>query len=143
MADIIKEYSNDEITVVWKPNVCVHSTKCWRSLPGVFDPRKKPWVNMQGAGTEEIIKTVNNCPSGALSYRANSEGEAASEGNSAFPLEVKISKNGPYIVSGNFIIKDENDQPLKVEKKAALCRCGESKNKPFCDGTHRKVGFEG
>lgn len=144
MADIIKEYSNGEITVVWKPNVCIHSTKCWHSLPEVFDPRKKPWVNIGGAGTKEIIKTVSNCPSGALSYRVNSESAAeVSEENGSSPPEVKVLKNGPYIVSGHFIIKDENDQPLKVEKKAALCRCGGSKNKPFCDGTHKKIGFEG
>lgn len=76
MKEIIKEYTNGEVTVVWKPNVCVHSTKCWRSLPGVFDPRKRPWVNMEGGATEEIIKTVSNCPSGALSLRTNSQNAA-------------------------------------------------------------------
>lgn len=63
-----KHYSNEDITVVWKPEVCIHSTNCWRSLIRVFNPKKRPWVDMKGASTAEIIATVNKCPSGALSY---------------------------------------------------------------------------
>jgi len=71
-----KRYSNDEITVIWKPEVCAHSTLCWKSLLNVFDPRKRPWVNMLGATTEEIVETVKKCPSGALSLESlGSEGE--------------------------------------------------------------------
>ncbi len=62
-----KHYSNGEITVVWKPTLCQHSTKCWRGLLPVFDPRKRPWVNMQGAPSEQIRAQVAQCPSGALS----------------------------------------------------------------------------
>ena len=71
-----KRYSNDEITVVWKPEICAHSTNCWKSLLRVFDPRKRPWINMQGASTERIIETVKKCPSGALSIEpVEREGE--------------------------------------------------------------------
>lgn len=68
-----KRYSNDEITVFWKPEVCIHSTNCWKALLPVFDPRKRPWVNMAGATTEEIMATIDKCPSGALSYCANDD----------------------------------------------------------------------
>jgi uncharacterized Fe-S cluster protein YjdI len=68
-----KRYSNGEITVIWKPDVCIHSTRCWKSLLPVFDPRKRPWVNMDGAETERIIQTVQNCPSGALTSIWNSD----------------------------------------------------------------------
>ncbi len=61
-------YSNDEITVIWKPNVCIHSKLCWTHLRAVFDPFVKPWIHMDGATTERIIEQVNQCPSGALSY---------------------------------------------------------------------------
>ena len=71
------KYTNGEITVVWKPKTCIHSTLCWKGLISVFDPRVKPWVNMQGASTEAIIEQVNKCPSGALSYYFNEEGEKA------------------------------------------------------------------
>jgi uncharacterized Fe-S cluster protein YjdI len=63
-----KEYSNNDITVVWKPEMCQHSGKCFGSLPAVFDPRRSPWIVMSNGTTEEIIKTVNNCPSKALSF---------------------------------------------------------------------------
>ena len=63
-----KSYSNGEITVIWKPEVCSHSTNCWRGLLPVFDPRKRPWVNMAGATTDRIKAQIEKCPSGALSY---------------------------------------------------------------------------
>lgn len=73
MADkeIIKEYKNDEITVVWKPHVCTHSTKCWKGLLNVFDPRKRPWINMEGSSSERIMQQIDACPSKALSYIKN------------------------------------------------------------------------
>ena len=64
-------YSNDEITVIWKPNVCIHSKLCWTHLREVFDPFVKPWIKMDGATTEKIIEQVSQCPSGALSYEKN------------------------------------------------------------------------
>jgi uncharacterized Fe-S cluster protein YjdI len=66
-ADIIKRYSNGEITVVWEPSLCVHSGICARGLPKVFDPRRRPWVILDGFDTETIRHQVERCPSGALS----------------------------------------------------------------------------
>ena len=73
------KYSNDEITVVWKPDICQHSTNCWKGLIQVFDPREKPWIKMDGATTERIIEQVKKCPSGALSYFMNEKDENNSE----------------------------------------------------------------
>ena len=67
---IVKEYTNGEITVVWQPHMCTHSTKCWKGLLPVFDPRRKPWVDMNGASSEDIVAQVNQCPSGALSIKS-------------------------------------------------------------------------
>jgi uncharacterized Fe-S cluster protein YjdI len=66
--DIIKRYSNGEITVIWQPSLCVHSTICFRGLPTVFDPRRRPWVVLEGTDSETIVRQVEACPSGALSY---------------------------------------------------------------------------
>lgn len=63
------KYTNGDITVLWKPDVCRHSGRCVTQLPGVFDIHKHPWVNMQGASSEEIIAQVNKCPTGALSIQ--------------------------------------------------------------------------
>lgn len=68
-----KEYSNGEVTIVWKPDLCIHSGICARGLPNVFQPREKPWIKPQGATTQEIIDQVEKCPSGALSYYRNAE----------------------------------------------------------------------
>ena len=67
------KYSNDEITIVWKPEFCQHSGRCWSQLPEVFDYKKKKWVNPNGALSDDIIETVNKCPSGALSFFYNED----------------------------------------------------------------------
>lgn len=65
------KYPNDEITVVWKPDVCKHSGRCVTQLPGVFNTQARPWINMKGATTEDIINQVQQCPTGALSFYRN------------------------------------------------------------------------
>ncbi len=70
-----KEYTNGEVTIVWKPRICQHSGNCTRGLPQVFKPKEKPWINPVEASTEEIINQVNKCPSGALSYYLNKNPE--------------------------------------------------------------------
>ncbi|HVV55294.1 MAG TPA: (4Fe-4S)-binding protein [Mucilaginibacter sp.] len=71
MEDIIKKYDNGEVTVIWQPHLCAHSGNCVRGLPSVFDNKVKPWININGAGTESIIGQVRQCPSGALSFVMN------------------------------------------------------------------------
>ena len=76
MKDISKKYSNEDITIVWKPAICAHSTLCWKGEKGlkqVFNPMEKPWIKPEGASTEEIIERVNNCPSKALSFYYNKD----------------------------------------------------------------------
>ena len=74
--EIVKRYSNGEVTVVWKPALCIHSTNCFAGLPAVFDPRRRPWVNIRAASSDAIVKQVHRCPSGALSVlRNNAETE--------------------------------------------------------------------
>lgn len=68
-----KNYTNGEITVSWKSELCQHSAHCWKELIQVFDPRKSPWINMEGAASERIIQQVKRCPSGALTYSQNSD----------------------------------------------------------------------
>lgn len=141
MTDITKKYTNGEITVVWKPATCIHSAICFKGLPGVFDPRKRPWLTMEGASTEAIKTQIDKCPSGALSYYENAAGEAEEKTEVEFIVET--AKNGPLLVYGNITVKDHEGNETKKNKVTAFCRCGASSNKPYCDGTHRKIGFEG
>lgn len=68
------KYSNGEVTVIWRPSLCIHSAKCVRGLPLVFDTRRKPWIDAKAATTIEIVEQVKSCPSGALSFIMNHEG---------------------------------------------------------------------
>lgn len=142
--EIKTKYSNDEITVVWQPSKCIHSTICWKGENGlsqVFDPRKKPWVNMSGADSHTIMNKIDRCPSGALSYYKND----ASEEKPIVETETIIEPlvNGPLLVYGNVSIKKADGTEEKKSKLTAFCRCGASQNKPFCDGAHVKIQFEG
>ena len=145
MKDIVKKYTNGEVTVVWKPNVCIHSANCFHGLSQVFNPQKRPWVNMEGAGTSAIIEQVKQCPSGALTYYLNENTQKnqsiAGNGNSVFNIEVTV--NGPLMVHGDLSVKLPDGTITNKSKVTAFCRCGGSANKPFCDGTHRKNNFKG
>jgi uncharacterized Fe-S cluster protein YjdI len=138
--EIIKEYSNEDITVVWKPRTCIHSKKCWKDLIQVFDPRNKPWINMEGATTAEIKTQIEACPSGALSYRSN---KADDQEEVHLETKVEALENGPLLVYGTLNITNSDGTTDKRNKTTAFCRCGASQNKPYCDGAHIEAGFKG
>ncbi len=137
-----KKYTNKDITVVWKPNACIHSALCWHGLLEVFDPRKKPWINLEAADTERIIAQIEKCPSGALSWMQNEAGKPSVEQVDVETI-VETIPNGPLMVYGNIAVKDAAGNETHKNKVTAFCRCGASGNKPYCDGTHQKIGFEG
>lgn len=70
-----KEYSNGEVVIIWKPHLCVHSGICVKTLPDVYDPKARPWINAEGADSQALIDQINACPSGALTYRMEEKGE--------------------------------------------------------------------
>ncbi len=140
MSDVTKKYTNGEITVVWKPDVCIHSRLCWTQLGEVFDPRVRPWINMDGADTERIVEQVSKCPSGALSYfRNDDENQPASI---TADTKIEVMPNGPLLVYGNLKVKLRDGSEASKSKVTAFCRCGNSGNKPFCDGSHISAGFQ-
>jgi len=142
MTTIKKNYTNGDITVIWQPDLCIHSTKCFKGLPGVFDPQKRPWINMNEASTDDIRNQVEICPSGALSYFMN-DIKTKKDDKTGEKIKIEITDNGPILVKGPFIVKYKGGEEVREAKTTALCRCGASGNKPYCDGSHRKVGFEG
>lgn len=140
-----KEYSNGEITVIWKPEVCVHSGVCVKHSPEVFNPKERPWVKIEAADSEEIMRTVEKCPSGALSYKT--EKKTVEEPEVKIPdgvTKIEAMKNGPLVIYGEINIKNSNGSNKKIDSTTtALCRCGASDNKPFCDGSHSDIKFKG
>ncbi len=142
------KYTNGEITVVWKPDTCIHSRICWTELKEVFDPTKRPWINIQGSTTERMIEQVRKCPSGALSYFMNHEEASHTTQPDVVAEEAKITNilikpNGPILVNTDCHITHSNGETEIKKGSTALCRCGASANKPYCDGSHRKIDFKG
>jgi uncharacterized Fe-S cluster protein YjdI len=142
MKDSTRKYTNGEVTILWKPDLCIHSGNCFRGLGEVFNPQVRPWVNPMGASTERIINQVKKCPSGALSYYMNND---SPEGLVKVEAEtiVETITNGPLMVFGNVTVKDSSGTLTKKNNVTAFCRCGGSSNKPYCDGTHKKINFRG
>ena len=132
-----KKYVNGDLTIIWKPDVCIHSAICFKGLPGVFDPRVRPWVSPMGAGKEEIIDQIKKCPSGALSFEINSEIKNTME-NQEEITRITVANKGPYLIKGKYVFVDSDGKEEIKEGNIALCRCGASTNKPFCDGKHKQ-----
>jgi uncharacterized Fe-S cluster protein YjdI len=146
--DKAKEYTNGEVTVFWRSELCIHSANCLIELPDVFDSSRKPWININGASTKEIVRTINTCPSRALLYKLNIKAtrQPGKKKKKKTPSHARIEllKNGPALIRGNFIIRDSNKKKIRVNGDvAAICRCGGTTHMPFCDGTHKKIGFQG
>jgi uncharacterized Fe-S cluster protein YjdI len=137
--EIIKEYSNGELTILWKPRKCIHAAVCVKKLPKVYKPNDKPWIQIENATTEELKKQIKACPSQALSY------VVAGESSEEVHLETKVEalENGPLLVYGTLHITNSKGTKEKKNKTTAFCRCGASQNKPYCDGAHVKIEFKG
>lgn len=142
--NVTKKYTNGEVTIVWQPAMCIHSTLCWKGatgLPQVFNPRERPWIKPEGADTASIVEHVNKCPSGALSFYYNEQGDVKDVIESE--IKIEVTANGPLLVYGNIVLKDKDGKETRKSKVTALCRCGYSKNKPYCDGSHVSESFQG
>jgi uncharacterized Fe-S cluster protein YjdI/CDGSH-type Zn-finger protein len=149
-----RKYTNKDITVHWKPSRCIHATTCYKELREVFDPRKRPWVNMDGASTDKIIDIVRRCPTEALTYEWNEAGKVSDKAPASVPnqetrlreaanrpTEIRIMKDGPNVVEGDFTIIGSDGTKMKKWLLTSFCRCGASSEMPFCDGSHRVDNF--
>lgn len=140
MSEKTKKYESDEITVVWDSSKCIHSEKCWRGLGRVFNPKARPWINVANAPDDKIKAQIDQCPSGALSYEYhNGQNDDVIEDEQI----VEVAKNGPLMVYGNIKVKHHDGSESTKNRVTAFCRCGASSNKPYCDGSHKKINFEG
>jgi len=137
MSKEIQNYKKDELGISYDSKICTHYANCVNKLPEIFNIENKPWINLSNATKEKLSQSVKNCPSGAL--KLINEKTEVEPGEI---VEIKLSPNGPLLVNGNFKITDHNGNVLDVKNKTALCRCGASQNKPFCDGTHNKIDFK-
>ncbi len=134
---VTKDYAKDGITVHWDSDRCIHTGVCLRASPGVFDVRRRPWIDLEAGSVQEIADAVARCPSGALRFTSDVVSERLPERTEMHPV-----RGGPMVVRGPIEIRDANGDVVCIETRATLCRCGNSGNQPFCDNSHRKAGFE-
>ena len=132
------DYVGKSITVHDNRGLCAHAGECTHRLSSVWRMGVKPWIDPDGAGVEAIIETIQSCPSGALSYTLDGDEHRDCDN----PPAIRLSKNGPYMVTGGIELEDVEFGEGASREHFTLCRCGASKNKPFCDGSHYHVGFE-
>lgn len=159
-----RKYRNKDITVYWKPSACIHASYCYRELIEVFDPSRRPWIDLNESTTERIIEVVNMCPTEALAWKWNDEEknqsvekdqtnhinfrrpELMNETEAPHEQEqvsFKIMVDGPIILKGSFTLINEGKEKEVRDSLVSICRCGESDHMPYCDGRHRITGFNG
>lgn len=128
-----------DIAVRYNLKRCIHAEKCVRGLPAVFDPSRRPWIQPDKSPVERVSAVVMQCPTGALAFDRKDGGEVEPlpETNTLLVIE-----DGPLYVRGNVHLTTSDDIEVKRETRLALCRCGASVNKPYCDNSHLESGFQ-
>lgn len=134
----IREYEAEGIVVRYDATRCIHAEECVHGLDAVFNPNRRPWIDPSGATPDQIAAVIHKCPTGALTYDRTDGGPQETPGDPALSLAV----DGPLYVAGGVPIMDHEGRVVTSESRVALCRCGASKNKPFCDDSHHEIGFK-
>ena len=131
-------YVGDGVTIHDDRSRCAHAGRCTDNLASVFKLGVEPWIVPSGASAADIINVIKTCPSGALSYTTTADGDAQEEEQTS---RVTVSPNAPYATRGVQVVAGDGALYDQRERQT-LCRCGGSRNKPFCDGTHWYIGFK-
>ena len=135
----IFEYEGKSETVTWDRRLCIHVGECGRAKGDLFVTGRKPWCDPDLSDRSDTAEVVARCPTGALAVQDASGllKEAVPDQNT-----VTVSNDGPLYVHGDLSVDGASDDMHSVSRRVALCRCGASKNKPFCDNSHREIGFQ-
>lgn len=132
-----KVYRGEGIEVTFDLDRCIHIGECLLTLPEVFDLKRRPWIDADGADPDVVADAILRCPSGALQFRRlDGSPEEAHATTTVEPM-----RNGPLRVTGEIRVRLE-DGTEETLPRATLCRCGGSARKPFCDNSHLRNGFQ-
>jgi len=130
-------YIGKQITIHDNRGICAHAGVCTDNLASVFRMGEEPWIDPDAATVDEIVAIVERCPSGALGYALGESERTVAAGAAS----IRIVPGGPYVVTGEVEL-DASWGDGACRNQFTLCRCGASKNKPFCDGSHWDVDFD-
>jgi CDGSH-type Zn-finger protein/uncharacterized Fe-S cluster protein YjdI len=132
-----KRFEGASVEVYWESRLCIHVGECGRADNELFVAGREPWCDPDLVQLRDVTEVVERCPSGALTYaRKDGVAEKAVPENVLF-----VANNGPLFLRGDLHIEGAPADMPGVAYRAALCRCGRSKNKPFCDNSHEAAGF--
>jgi CDGSH-type Zn-finger protein/uncharacterized Fe-S cluster protein YjdI len=131
-------FPGDKIDTAWDGRLCIHIGECTRAKGELFQSGRDPWGQPDRGEADYVAEVVRRCPTGALTYRRKDGG---ADETPASENTVTVANNGPLYVQGDLDVDGAGDDMPGVRFRAALCRCGDSKNKPFCDNTHEGAGF--
>ncbi len=126
--NLTKKYETGEITIFWQPGKCIHAAVCVKTLPRVYRPDEKPWINPEQATADELAGQIDACPSGALSYELKNRERIIHQTENKME-KPKAAAHSPMMVE------------LEEGKNYAWCACGRSSNQPWCDGSHKGTGI--
>jgi len=132
------EFPGDEIDVQWDGRLCIHIGECGSAAGELFVGGREPWCIPDTCTKAEVREIIERCPSGALTYRDKSGGPEVAPAENT----VTVANNGPLYAHGELAIEGAPEEMPGLQYRAALCRCGASANKPYCDNSHVRVGFE-
>ena len=136
--DMLEDHEGNGITIHDNRGLCAHAGRCTDGLPVVFRLGVEPWIAASAADAETIANAITQCPSGALSYSINETLHRDRGGEATLAL----APNGPYVIRGGADLADTELNQGATSDHMTLCRCGASKNKPFCSGAHWDVQFD-
>ncbi|KAB8141218.1 hypothetical protein F8S13_20680 [Chloroflexia bacterium SDU3-3] len=132
-----KRYPGEGVVVRYNAQRCIHFAACVRGLPQVFDPQRRPWIMASNAEADALAEVVRQCPTGALHIERLDGGQGELP---AAHATAHVTADGPLHMRGTISVRHEDGTALASDTRVALCRCGMSASKPFCDGSHRQ-GF--
>ncbi|MGV3709298.1 MAG: (4Fe-4S)-binding protein [Gemmatimonas sp.] len=137
MSKLLQVYEHEGLRVTFDARRCIHAAECIRSLPQVFDSQARPWIRPEAAPREDVIAAVQKCPTGALHAAVDGDEVHLAPGD----VSIRVRRNGPLFVRGSIHVTGIDGEEILTDERCALCRCGQSKRKPFCDGSHQESGF--
>jgi CDGSH-type Zn-finger protein/uncharacterized Fe-S cluster protein YjdI len=135
----LHEYKGKSITIIYDAQRCIHAKECAHGAPAVFDPNAKPWVSPDNGEAKTIAAVIQRCPTGALHYQTADSALAEHPDPSN---TVVITPHGPLYLRGSITVVTSDEKELLADSRVALCRCGASSNKPFCDNSHFAAAFD-
>lgn len=131
-----RKYEHGDVVVEFDAKRCIHAAECVRGLPAVFDPKRRPWIDPSRADADAVAAVVRRCPTGALRARIRGRGEEMPDAHAT----LRVIPDGPVHARGPIRLALPGGETVD-ERRLALCRCGQSRNRPYCDNSHIEAGF--